>query len=143
MANNGEDLRFHIHGRRVERNQGCWSCRHFDREAARDKWIHQRQRDLQRAVEGALVLTGGENHEQIKNIRRMVDTLDHAIASGKTGLCRIGAVETDFVNDAFLCPSSWSAADGANDARGGAAPDKPSAELAAEAKAADEKAAGE
>jgi hypothetical protein len=125
--------------RAVERTQGCWNCRHFDRDKAKQVWQHRRQIDLQRALEGAQTLPGGEEHAQVRNIRLMVNTLDHAIVLGKTGMCAIQAVDTDFVNDAYLCVS-WTGAIGASLARAGGEADKLPEELMADIKAEAEKA---
>ena len=123
-------------GAPIERTQGCWSCKHWDnQQAARDLWSSQRQSTLRQAQAIAAVHAEGEDHAQVVTIRRMVDTVDRAVAVGVLGICRVQASESDLVHNAYLC-DRWEGAVGASVARAGQKPDKLPQELRAEAEAA-------
>lgn len=120
--------------RLVSRGQGCWNCKHWDREKAKLYWPQKRQNDLKVALDLALNLPGGEpkTAEECKspealrcfNIKAMVNSLDHLVASGHVGVC-LGGGRTasgqpvgDFVVHSFLC-DRWSGVSGASLATGG------------------------
>lgn len=122
----------------VERTQGCWNCKHWDREMAKPLWTEKRQNDLKTALDLALNLPGGEPKTQAEcttpqaqrcyNIKKMVDSLDHLVASGHVGVCKGGGRTADgkpvgdLVVHSFLC-DRWTGVSGAALARGGSAPD--------------------
>jgi len=92
---------------------------HYDTERAKGAWTERRQSDLKVALDTSLKAKRGENDVRVVNIRRMVDSLDHLIASRGAGLC-VGGGETadgkpvgDFVMAAFLC-HKWSGRQGAS-----------------------------
>jgi hypothetical protein len=118
----------------IDRGQGCWNCKHWDREIAKPLWTEKRQFDLNTALNLALNLPGGEpkNVDECKspealrcfNIKKMVDSLDHLVASGHVGCCKGGGRTAngeqvgDFVVHSFLC-DRWSGVSGASLAREG------------------------
>lgn len=118
----------------LSRGQGCWNCKSWDREKAKPLWEQKRQVDLKTALDIALDLPGGEpkTAEDCKtpqalrcfNIKKMVDSLDHLVASGHVGCCTGGGRTAngeevgDFVVHAFLC-DRWSSLAGASLAREG------------------------
>jgi hypothetical protein len=112
----------------VSRNQGCWNCTKWDREKANPLWTQKRQNDLAKALEISMNHPDGEDHVQVKNIRSMVDSLDHLVASGHVGVCTGGGRTADgepvgdFVVHSFLC-GQWNAMAGANMTREGGALD--------------------
>jgi hypothetical protein len=107
----------------ISKGQGCWNCKHWDREAAKPLWTEKRQNDLKTALDIALNLPNGEPKtvEECKtpealrcyNIKAMVNSLDHLVASGHVGICKGGGRTAngeqvgDFVTHAFLC-DRWS-----------------------------------
>lgn len=149
MSNNSHDRRGDDHvynltpaDRIVERTQGCWNCTGFascmtsdtlGAKMVKDKWEADRQRDLTVALEIAISnpINGmpNEEHQQVRNIRRMVDNMDHAIAQGAFGICLRSKAPGDYVNARYLCNDGWIGRDGASVARGTALPDKSSDEL--------------
>lgn len=124
----------------VERGQGCWNCRHWDREKAKPLWQEKRQNDLKTALNIALSLPDGEpktaaeckTQEALRcfNIKKMVDSLDHLVASDHVGVCMGGGRTEDgnpvgdFVVHSFLC-DRWSGVSGASLATGGKMDDLP------------------
>jgi hypothetical protein len=118
----------------LSRGQGCWNCTGWDREKAKPLWEQKRQVDLQTALNIALELPDGEpkTAEEAKtpqamrcfNIKKMVDSLDHLVASGHVGCCTRGGRTADgnpvgdFVVHSFLC-DRWNALAGASLAREG------------------------
>jgi hypothetical protein len=68
--------------------------------------------------------TQGEDHPHVVNIRRMVNNLDHMVASRVVGVCggngrtADGQPVGDFVAHSFLC-DRWSGVQGASMAREG------------------------
>lgn len=120
--------------RTFERSQGCWNCKGFSREMAKKHWQDRRQKDLEIGLGLALSSALGEDDPKVKGIRRMVDLVDHGVASGGLGMCLAGGTDRngnpigDFVKDVYLC-DKWSGATGASVARAGAAPDTLPAEL--------------
>jgi hypothetical protein len=110
----------------VERAQGCWNCKHWDAEAAKPLWNQKRQNDLAKALELSLKTENkqGEDHPHVVNIRRMVDNLDHMVASKSVGVCSgdgrtaNGQPVGDFVAHSFLC-DRWSGVQGASMTREG------------------------
>jgi hypothetical protein len=121
-------------GRTFERTQGCWNCKHWSVKGAVDRWSDQRQMNLQRALTIALESPQGEDDERVKNIKGMVNKLDHEIARGSAGTCSGGGKTAnndpvgEYVVHNFLC-GQWSGASGASIARGGAKADKLPEEL--------------
>ena len=108
----------------VSRGQGCWNCSSWSREKAKPLWTDKRQNDLKTALEIALSSPNGEDDVRVRNIRKMVNDLDHLVASGHMGVC-LGGGRTadgnpvgDFVAHAFLC-DRWSGVSGASLATGG------------------------
>jgi hypothetical protein len=113
----------------IDRGQGCWNCKHWDREAAKPLWTEKRQTDLTTALNLALNLPDGEpktaaeckSPEALRcfNIKAMVDSLDHLVASGHVGVCKGGGRTAngeqvgDFVVHNFLC-DRWSGVSGAS-----------------------------
>jgi hypothetical protein len=110
----------------VERTQGCWNCTHWDAAKAKPFWTERRQLDLTKALELSLNSSNkqGEDHPHVVNIRRMVDNLDHMVASGSVGMCEgngrtaNGDPVGDLVAHSFLC-DRWSGTQGASIAREG------------------------
>jgi len=107
-----------------ERTQGCWNCVHGSRDEAKKFWSDRRQQDLAAAMRIAMNSRHGENDIKVKNIRHMVDTVDHGVACGAMVRCT-GRGETadgkpvgDLVANTYLC-HRWSAAVGASIARAG------------------------
>jgi hypothetical protein len=129
----------------IAKGQGCWNCKHWDREAAKPLWTEKRQNDLNTALNIALSLPDGEpkTDEECKtpqalrcfNIKSMVNSLDHLVASGHVGICTGGGRTEDdkpvsnFVVHSFLC-SRWSGVAGASLARIDGKLDKLPGELA-------------
>ena len=103
----------------VSRGQGCWNCTKWDREKAKPLWTEKRQNDLKTALEISLKVPEGEDHVRVRNIRAMVDSLDHLVASGHVGVCTGGGKTADgnpvgdFVVHSFLC-DRWNAMAGAS-----------------------------
>lgn len=122
------DPRTGLVGRTFERTQGCWNCRHFSVERARDIWKDKRQQDLAVAARLALESPMGEDEPKVVNIRRMIDAVDVGLATYNLGTCDGTGVDAndnpvgDLVKVNYLC-RKWSAAQGASVARGGEAPD--------------------
>jgi hypothetical protein len=113
----------------ISRGRGCWNCKSWDRDAAKPLWTEKRQVDLQTALNLALDLPDGEPTSAADcktpealhcyNIKSMVNSLDHLVASGHVGVC-MGNGRTangdsvgDFVAHAFLC-DRWSGVAGAS-----------------------------
>jgi hypothetical protein len=76
---------------------------------------------LAKVVENALRL--GENHPQVKEQRRMIDQVDHAVAGKTLGICVPGKCESTLVAASYLC-NHWSGRVGASIATEGKALDK-------------------
>lgn len=132
MSNTGPKLRKRLNQvivpkeRVIGRGRGCWNCIHWHpNEPAKKLWAEKRQNDLNTAVGLALESAKGENDVRVKNIRAMVDSLDHLVASGHVGLCRgngkteDGQPVGDFTTHALLC-GQWSGVQGASMATSGA-----------------------
>jgi len=111
----------------VERSQGCWNCVAWNPIAAKPLWEQKRQNDLAKALELSLNSSNkqDEDHPHVVNIRRMVDNLDHMVASRSVGICTgngrtaDGNPVGDFVAHSFLC-DRWSGVQGASLTREGA-----------------------
>ena len=114
-------------GRRHVRTQGCWNCKHgagpaFDK--AKEVWQGKRQQDLAKATEISIASPLGEEDPTVKNIRHMVNLVDHGLASGNLTMCTgkgrdaKGNPVGDFVKSNYLC-DRWSGATGASIAREG------------------------
>lgn len=108
----------------ISTGQGCWNCLHWRRESAVGVWTQLRQRDLARAAEIALGSPDGEANQQVVNIRRMVNDIDHLVATKHMAPCS-GGGETangepvgDLVAHAFLC-HKWTGVQGSSLAREG------------------------
>lgn len=110
------------------RSQGCWNCKHGSYDMAKSWWKDRRQKDLEQAMAISLESPLGEEDPKVKNIRRMVDLIDHGMASGGLFKCLGSGVDAhdnpvgDLVKNSYLC-RKWSAAQGASVAREGAASD--------------------
>jgi hypothetical protein len=120
----------------ISKGQGCWNCKHWDREMAKPLWTQKRQGDLTTALNLALDLPKGEpttmqeaveagpNGVRCFNIKSMVDSLDHLVASGHVGVCKGGGRNEkddpvgDFVVHSFQC-DRWTGVSGASLATGG------------------------
>ena len=123
---------FQAKDRTFERTQGCWNCSNSC--SATDFWTKKRQDDLAIAVRLANESPLGENDPKVKNIRHMIDTVDHSVAAGALMRCTKGRQPNgdpvgDLVAHNYLC-DRWSAAQGASMARAGQAADKLPEELA-------------
>jgi len=113
----------------IDRGRGCWNCKHWDREAAKPLWTEKRQNDLNTALNLALNLPNGEpktikdcdTPEALRcfNIKSMVNSLDHLVASGHVGVCKGGGKTEDgnpvgdFTVHSLLC-GTWSGVVGAS-----------------------------
>lgn len=123
----------------ISTGRGCYNCRHWDREIAKPLWTERRQNDLKVALDLALNLPGGEpkteeearksaNGLRVWNIKSMVDSLDHLVASGHVGVCKGGGITADgnpvgdFTTHALYC-QRWSGVSGSSLATEGHAPD--------------------
>ena len=129
----------------ISKGQGCWNCRGWSREAAKPLWTEKRQVDLKNALDLALNLPDGEpktaadckSPEALRcyNIKNMVNSLDHLVASGHVGVCKGGGRTAngeqvgDFVTHSFQC-DRWSGVAGAALARAGGKMDVLPEELA-------------
>lgn len=119
--------------RTFDRGQGCWNC--VNGVKATKFWSDRRQVDLNTALKLSIESPDGEKDLKVYNIKKMVDTLDHAVASGALIHCHnnIGRTATgqpvgDLVAHSYLC-DRWTGAPGASMARGGAKPDELPEEL--------------
>lgn len=108
----------------ISTGQGCWNCKHWDRDKAKPLWTQKRQNDLARAAEIAVTSRHGENDQRVYNIRKFVNDLDHLVAVRMIGVC-VGGGRTadgnpvgDFVVHSFLC-DRWSGVSGSSLATGG------------------------
>lgn len=106
------------------RSQGCWNCKHGSYELGKQWWTQKRQEDLNQAMALALESPMGEQDPKVKNLRRMIDLVDHGMASGGLFKCLGHGVDADdnpvgdLVKSSYLC-RKWSAAQGASMAREG------------------------
>ena len=93
----------------ISSGRGCWSCIHWDQDAAKPRWTEKRQNDLNTALAIALESPHGEADQRVYNIRAMVNSLDHLVATRHVGVCHgngrtaDGKDVGDFVTHAFLC----------------------------------------
>lgn len=115
-----------------ERTQGCWNC--SNSSSANAFWSERRLHDLTRAQGIANDSPDGEKDIKVDNIKRMVDTTDHAIASGALMRCTKGVTANgdpvgDLVAHNYLC-QKWSGMQGASIARAGQKADDLPEELA-------------
>lgn len=120
----------------ISKGQGCWNCKHWDRDMAKPLWTQKRQNDLKTALDLALNLPNGEpktmdeaiaagqNGVRCFNVKAMVNSLDHLVASGHVGVCvgggrnELGEPVGDFVVHSFQC-DRWTGVSGASLAREG------------------------
>lgn len=124
------------YGGAITRTQGCWNCSKWENaEKSRALWSQQRQATLAQALTLSFTEPEGEEHPKVVQIRRMVNTVDHGIASGHLGICLAGKANADFVDNAYLC-DHWTGRTGASLAREGQKADKLPEELREEADAA-------
>jgi hypothetical protein len=107
----------------IQRGQGCWNCKH--KESAVKWWTERRQHDLTVALGIANDSPEGEDALKCANIKAMVNTTDHNVASGALVRCTNAKAKTasgdpigDLVAHNFLC-GQWSGAQGASLAREG------------------------
>jgi len=118
----------------IGRGRGCWNCKHWDQAAAKPLWTEKRQNDLATALELSLTSPQGEDDTRVVNIRHMVNSLDHLVATKHVGVCRgngrtaNGEPVGDFTLHALLC-DRWSGASGASMATSGTKLDKLPEEL--------------
>jgi hypothetical protein len=108
----------------ISSGQGCWNCKHWDQDKAKPLWTEKRQHDLTTALRIAQESRSGEQDQRVFNIRAMVNSLDHLVATKHVGVC-VGGGRTangnpvgDFVVHSFLC-DRWSGVSGASLATGG------------------------
>lgn len=136
MANNDDkpDKILVPNDRIFSRGQGCWNCKWMEKATA--FWTDRRQADLRKALDIARTSPLGEQDPKVLNIRNMVDTCDHAVASGALVKCGSLTAKTahnepigDLVAHNYLC-NSWSGATGASIAREGGKLDELPEELA-------------
>ena len=122
----------------ISTGRGCYNCKHWNREAAGPLWAIKRQHDLKVALDIALNLPDGEpkTAEDCKtpealrcfNVKSMVNSLDHLVASGHVGVCEGGGRTAngepvgDFTVHSLYC-QVWSGVTGASLATDGHAPD--------------------
>jgi len=86
------------------RGQGCWNCMAWENDTtARNHWETKRRADLEHARRLSQFLPQGEDDPQVKQLRRMVDAVDHNVAAGVFGVCRKGKAGADLVHFQFLC----------------------------------------
>jgi hypothetical protein len=109
----------------ISSGQGCWNCKHWDTDKAKPLWTEKRQKDLETALRIAQESPQGEEDTRVYNIRAMVNSFDHLVATKHAGVC-LGGGRTadgkpvgDLVTHAFLC-DRWSGRVGASLARDGA-----------------------
>ena len=113
-----------LSNRTFMRTQGCWNCKHGSYELAKSWWKDKRQKDLNEALALSMTSPLGEQDPTCKNIRRMVDMIDHGVASGGLFKCMGHGVDAndnpigDLVKSSYLC-RKWSGAQGATVAREG------------------------
>ncbi len=129
--NDGRQPKIFVNNDRIfERTQGCWNCK--NKGDAKAFWSQRRQQDLKRALDIAMSSKLGENHPKVKNIKQMVDKIDHLVAAGALVTCGTGLVRPgrnakgdpvgDLIAPNCLC-GQWSGAQGASIARAGQKPD--------------------
>jgi hypothetical protein len=103
----------------ISSGRGCWNCIHWDQDAAKPRWTAKRQSDLNTALEISLKSPKGEEDQRVFNIRAMVNSLDHLVATRHVGVCHGGGRTADgkdvgdFVTHAFLC-DRWTGRTGAS-----------------------------
>jgi hypothetical protein len=118
----------------VTTGQGCWNCRHWDRDKAKILWSSRRQGELQKVLEASLNSPDGEQDAEVQRCKNFVDQIDRVIASGHAGLCVGGGVDAkgnpvEFVVHEYKC-EKWSGVTGASLAREGGKQDPLPMELA-------------
>jgi hypothetical protein len=97
-------------------------------------WSDRRQKDLEIALAKSLQSPLGEDDPKVKDIRRMINHVDHGVASRSLGMCLGHGVDRndnpvgDLVMSTYLC-RKWNGAQGASVARAGEALDILPAEL--------------
>ena len=119
----------------IERSRGCWNCTHrMEQSAAVKKWEGNRIAELQKAL--VRFIEFGETDQKGNDIKSVVNSMDHAVASGAFGLCRRekGPAPGAFIVANFLCEDGWTGALGASVATAGFKLDKTSLELQDEKK---------
>lgn len=127
FGNDSEDKILVPKERVLSRGQGCWNCIHGD--SAREFWTEKRKRDLLFAKQLAENSPRGEDHPQVVQIRKMIDTVDHSVAAHALLRCTKGVTAEgepigDLVAHNYLC-SKWSGKTGASLAREGKLDDLP------------------
>ena len=128
MAGNSPKERILVPKDRVfQRGQGCWNC--VNSCSAVEFWTERRKRDLTHAKLLAQNSPQGDDHPQVKQVYRMVDTIDHSVAAHALLRCTKGVTAEgepvgDLVAHNYLC-SKWSGKQGASLAREGKLDDLP------------------
>lgn len=107
---------------------GCYNCIHKDAEAAVKFWATKRQKDLEVAMQQALIDPLKEQAPQVIQIRRMVDAADKGVAAGLLAKCKVNGSPADLISIGFLC-DKWTGAQGSSVARDGSPVDKLPGEL--------------
>lgn len=116
----------------IIRHRGCWNCTHWDnQEKAQNFWGVRRRADLNTAFLETKINPLGENAPKVISIRRTVDQVDHAVASGVFGVCLKGKAEADLVHNAYLC-DGWTGKEGSSLSTSATTPDLLPEELKAE-----------
>lgn len=167
MENPTETVTYNVtpQDRIVERGRGCWNCTGFDMDGKMtvQLWSDRRQAQLAAALGIALSMPHEESmrvqvlmekwnahpdrirpteqdppeHYRIKSILRMVDQMDHAVASGSFRLClrpkAPDRADGEFFSAQYLC-SAWNGRDGSSVATSGKPLDKLPDELREEKK---------
>lgn len=116
------------------RTQGCWNCKNWRAEKAKDLWWdHARGDLLAGATKIAVASPLGEKHPRVLAVRHMVPLMDEKAHTGELGCCSVGKLPNgdpvgDFVFSTYLC-GQWSGAEGASVAREGEKADKLPEEL--------------
>jgi len=106
------------------RTQGCWNCRNFRVEKAKDLWWdHARGALLANATKIAIESPLGEKDPRVVAVRHMIPLTDKKAHLGELGCCSVGkqpdgALVGDFIFSTYLC-GQWSGAEGASVAREG------------------------
>ena len=102
----------------VERNAGCWNCKHFSTEKAKTLWWSTaRNATIAKGVQIAMSSPLGEQDPKVLAIRSSVPKTDIGMEQGTWGICgmagRGGGKGADFVNATGMC-HVWTGAEGAS-----------------------------
>lgn len=95
------------------------NCRHFDNgEKSKNHW----KKVARPREEANLKFLRQTAPQKADGFKELLTAAQAAIFYGKMGMCLAGKVKTEFVEDAYLCPS-WTGRQGASVARAGGGPD--------------------